>query len=124
MYIEATLSLEKQMQKFCTLMLAFGYRAPVREDLVAGKELYMIEVERFMQIHNQNMNPSLVATLIKLDENPIKPSKTELDGEMVYYHCIMPAWKNQCFVSVDDFTATGYREGLYVNDTRYLVRSR
>ena len=113
---------EDYMQKFQILMLEFGYRSPVKEDLLVGKEFYMLEVDRLMQVHNQSMNPKFLADIIKLDNEPIRPSCIEPGQEMVYYHCIVPAWDQQCFVSIDDFTATGYRDDGYANHTRYFVK--
>ena len=118
-----TLSLgERRMAEFDQLMRGHGYRPPVRADLVSGAELLMVEVERFMEPYNQGFNPSIIGTKIRLDEEAIKPSDRDPENEVVYYHCIMPAWDGQCFVHLDDFTAVGCRKGCYANDTRWVIK--
>lgn len=124
MLLTRHLRIEERMQEFDLLMRAHGYRPPVREDLVPGAELIMVDVEQYMHPHNQSINPSIISTKIKLDDEPIKPSNLDLAKEVVFYHCIMPAWEPQCFVSLDDFTAVGYRGGCYANDTRYVIKAR
>jgi hypothetical protein len=119
-----TLTSESLMLKFDQAMRGFGYRPLVKEDLVPGAEFLMVEVARFMEPHNQTMDPKVTQTKIKLDDEPIKPSNAEPTKEIVFYHCIMPSWDGQCFVSIDDFTASGHRAGCNTNDTRYVVKSR
>lgn len=113
-----TLTCESLMLKFDQVVRGFGYRSPVKEDLVPGAELIMVEVARFMEPCNQTLDPSVTQTKIKIDSQSIQTFN------MVYYHCIMPAWDKQCFVSIDDFTASGHRRGCNTNDTRYIIKSR
>ena len=114
------LSPEGRMQEFDLLMRAHGYRPPVREDLVPGAELLMVEVEQYMR--DQSIGPNITGTKIRLDDEPIKLSDSDPAKEVVFYHCIMPAWDGQCFVHIDDFTSVGYRKGCYANDTRWVVK--
>lgn len=119
-----SLSAEERMIQFDRLMLAHGYRPPVREDLVPGVELLMVEVEQFMEPHNQPMNPSITGTRIKLDDKPIAPSNFDSKREVVFYHCVTPGWDGQCFVPLLDFIASGYHKGMYANNTRFVVNTR
>ena len=117
-------SVQDRLAQFQIFMLSFGYRTPVREDLVAGREMYMVEVERYMQGRNHGIDPAVLATKIKLDDEPIKPSNNDPKQEVVFYHCMVPYWEGQCFVHLEDFLATHYRQGCYANDTRYIVKAR
>jgi len=118
------LSVEERMPKFDQLMRAHGYRPLTREDLIPGEEILMVEVERFMEPHNQGMNPSITGTKIKLDEDPVVVSNVNPTKEHVMYHCIMPPWEGQCFVPIESFLAVGYHKGTYENDTRWVIRAR
>ncbi|OHA87827.1 MAG: hypothetical protein A3A96_00425 [Candidatus Zambryskibacteria bacterium RIFCSPLOWO2_01_FULL_39_39] len=124
MVMTQRLSVEERMTQFNQLMRAHGYRPPTREDLIPGEEMLMVEVERFMESHNQGYNPSIMGTKIKLDEEPIVISNQNPTKEHVMYHCIMPAWDGQCFVPIESFLAVGYHKGCYENDTRWAIRAR
>lgn len=118
------MSIEERMRKFDEWVKILGYRTPTRDDLKPGVELLMIEVERYMA-HNQGYSFEAVSsTRVKLDDDPIAPSKAYPGKEVVYYHCIMPPWDGQCFVHVEVICASGYVEGCYTNDTRYVVKAR
>jgi hypothetical protein len=116
------LSVEERMKEFDLLMRAHGYRPPVKEDLVPGAEMLMVEVERYME--DQTIGPQITGTKIKLDDEPVKPSNADPNKLVVFYHCMVPFWEGDCFVGLDDFTATGYRKGCYANDHRWVVKAR
>ena len=115
------LSVEERMTQFDQLMRAHGYRPPTREDLIPGEEMLMVEVERYME---SRYNPSVFGTKIKLDEEPIVISNQNPTKEHVMYHCTMPSWNGQCFVSIESFLAVGYHKGTYENDTRWVIKAR
>jgi hypothetical protein len=71
-----------------------GYRLVEEGDIVAGMVIEMVERES-VQIH-----PQYPTDKIRLDENPIR----DRDGiPYVFYHCIDPAWDDQCFVPLAYF---------------------
>lgn len=119
-------TIEEQMQKFDQWVKTFGYRPPVRADLVPGAELLMVEVERYMQRHNQGISfEAFGATRIRIDDDPLAPSRIEPGKEVVYYHCIAsPGWDGQCVMPLEDFCASGYVKGCYTNDHRYIIKAR
>ncbi|MDP3646300.1 MAG: hypothetical protein Q8R25_04395 [bacterium] len=110
------------MQRFEEWVRQFGYRAPTREDVVGGAEFMMVDVERFLGSHPEwGICPATCGcTLIRLDDEPIRPS--DLNPAVVYYHCVMPSWAKQCFISLDNFMASGHRVGCHVNDVRYVMK--
>ena len=117
-------SIEERMRKFDEWVKVFGYRPPTKTDLVAGAELLMVDVERYMERHNQGISIGIICnTRIKLDDEPIAPSKRDPNTEIVFYHCMMPPWDGQCFVPIDDFCVSGYKSGCYANDTRYVIKA-
>ncbi len=116
--------IEEHMQKFDQWVKAYGYRVPTRADLVPGAVLFMIDIEQYTNFRNQNISSDIIfTTKIKLDDEPIAPSNANPNKEVVFYHCMMPPWDGQCFIPLDDFCASGYREGCYANDTRYVIKA-
>jgi hypothetical protein len=113
-------SIEEKIKEFEMCMRGHRYRPPVKEDLKPGTEILMVDVEQYMR--DVSLSPDITATRIRLDENCLAPSKTDAGKEMVFYHCIMPEWRGQCFVSVQDFCTSGYVRGFYTNDTRYVIK--
>lgn len=71
----------------------FPYREVSREDLVAGKKLLLVDIRTLIPTHN----PEFQGTVIILDDNPVRCSEY---GEMLFYHCARPYWKEQCFTLV------------------------
>ncbi len=115
-------SIEETMTQFAQMMRAHGYRPPVKDDLVEGAELLMVEVEQYMR--DTSISPKIFGTVITLDANPVRPSKTDAEKEVVYYHCTMPAWDGQCYVDLEQFTSVAYRKGCYENDWRWIIKAR
>jgi len=87
------------------------YRPIQREDLVPGAKILMINDVRRI---DPTADPRFFGTIIRLDQEAVRPARDESDREMVYYHCIQPAHEIQCFVAVDDFLAPA-------DDIRYWV---
>lgn len=110
-----------KMTEFDSWVLALGYRAPTPEDLVAGTEMIMVEVARYLEPHNIGVRFELTGGIqIKLDDEPVVESRF---GRTVYYHCTFPQWAGQCFVPMDQFLFSGYIKGIHgSNVTRYIMR--
>ncbi|MBY0473118.1 hypothetical protein K2Q00_02415 [Patescibacteria group bacterium] len=121
---KARQSVEERMKQFDLWVKVFGYRAPTKADIVPGAELLMIDVERYMQPHNQGTSLGVVcSTRIKLDDEPIALSNDGSGKEVVFYHCTMPSWNGQCFVPLEEFCSSGYRTGCYENDHRWIIKA-
>lgn len=115
-------SIEETMSQFAQMMRAHGYRPPVKEDLIEGAQLLMVEVERYMR--DQSIDPKFTGTVITLDPDPIRPSNIDPMKKIVYYHCTMPEWDKQCFVDLEEFMTASYRRGCYENDWRWVIKVR
>lgn len=105
-------------------MLIWGYRPVTETDLIPNQELVMVEVERFA-MSSVGLSPRSApgCTDIRLDEEPIKLSNRGNGSKMVYYHCIMPPWDQQCFVPLKSFIQDAYVPNeSYANDTRCFVK--
>jgi hypothetical protein len=115
------LSIQEKMANFARCIAEFGYRAPILADLVDGAEFLMVDVGRYLESY-QGLDPKVFGTQIKLEAPSIAPSNDGSGRQMVFYRCIMPAWKIECFTDIESFTASGYRRGCYENETRYLIK--
>ena len=120
----ARLREEERMRQFELWVKVFGYRAPTKADLVPGAELLMIDVESYMECHNQGISfTATCSTRIKLNDEPIAPSNADPSKDVVFYHCVTPPWDEQCFVPLEAFTTLGYQKGCYANDTRWVIKA-
>ena len=114
----------EELERFYVWVRSNGYRPPKKGDLTPGAELLMVDVERFVErCQGISLATAPYTTVIRLDDDPVRPSNSNPDKEVVFYHCIMPPWDNQCFVPMESFCARGYREGMYENDTRWIIKA-
>lgn len=107
-------------------MAGWGYRPVTQTDIVPDRDLIMVEVERFV-ISGMGLSPHYApgCTTIQLDEEPIKPSNSDNGTEIVFYHCIMPRWNNQCFIPLTNMILSAYAPNhFYANNTRYFVNDK
>ncbi len=88
------------------------FRLATRDDLVAGKRMWMRDVE--------NLDPSfrLWGTEITLDDPPTQDGD---QGTYVMYHC--RNWEGQCFVPIHRFfRASENLEELDFKDSIYFIK--
>jgi hypothetical protein len=75
-----------------------SYRLVNEDELVAGLEVFMVDIDIKYVVENPYSK-------ITLDENPIR--KRAEGNSFVYYHCTSaPKWVGQCFVPVSKFTTS------------------
>lgn len=119
-------TLQERMTEFEKLVRLNGYRFLTREDLVEGAEFMCVDIERyFSHPPYAYRDPAVCSDRIKLDENPVRESRSEDKVEdYVFYHSILPKWDGQCFVTLKHFLATGYLDKYMANDHRYIVRRK
>ena len=105
-----------------TRMGCKGFR-PVQEyDLRPGRELVMVEVERYY-LAGKGLPPIGMAgtTVVRLDDEPIKPSNDGSGKQVVFYHCVDPQWDGDCFSGKETFLLDQYVSPMD-SDTRYFAK--
>jgi hypothetical protein len=123
--------IRQEVEETRIYMSGYGYRPATATDLMPGRELLMVEVERFFgSTRHAGWKPDLFpsVTRIKLADEPTKVTgHRQNDEPTVYFHCVMPPWDGDCFVGLNHITRDGYADfrdshDPYANDTRYFVK--
>ena len=86
-------------------MAKYGYRAPVREDIRAGLEIYEVHVPHY---DGQDFDRSREGCMrIRLDNTPLE--RPDASRDVVHYLVLMLSGAVASRVSLAIFTAFGYR---------------
>lgn len=119
-----TLTETEKMRDFEQWVRTFGYRAPTEADLQPQGKFIMVDVDQYLESsQGRRFTIAGSTTHITLDDEPIQSSSLDLDRRLVCYHCTIPHWEMQCFVPIEEFLASGCRDGMYANNTRYLLKT-
>lgn len=100
-----------------------GFRPVTEMDIVGGREMVQVEVERYFR-YGAGLPPIGMAgtTVIRIDDEATRPSNNHKGGTVVFFHHISPQWDGNCFVGMEDFVRDAFVSDPYANDTRYFIK--
>ena len=118
------LTLEQMVTVVNEHMYFSGYRPVVESDLVAGRELIMVDMQTFCDSPNGHIDPRHAAgcTIIRLDKNPVAKGRTDRLIKIVFYY--IGDNFDLLYAPLRDILRTVYEHDSdhFANDTRYFVR--
>lgn len=118
-------NIQNEINEVRVRMRCKGFRPVTKMDIVGGREMVMVEVERYFG-SGADLPPIGLAgtTVIRIDDKATQESLRHDGGMVVFYHCINPQWSGGCFVGINDFVRDAYSPHAHSNDTRYFVKTQ